>query len=125
MHTKKSTKSKRDKEIANAIKLCNIIDEEILHKWDASKTENDLTQNKLNRMFRSKSIMAWSELLRDAVSAKLDITDQDEKAQLFYREISDENFEKIKKVFRRLVGWSVWETPVNSDIDRVLADSLS
>lgn len=66
---------KRDKEIANAIKLCNIIDEEILHKWDASKTENDLTQNKLNRMFRSKSIMAWSELLRDAVSAKLDITD--------------------------------------------------
>ena len=116
---------KRDKEIANAIKLCNIIDEEILHKWDASKTENELTQNKLNRMFRSKSIMAWSELLRDAVSAKLDITDQDEKAQLFYREISDENFEKIKKVFRRLVGWSVWETPVNSDIDRVLADNKS
>jgi hypothetical protein len=69
--------------------------------------------------------MAWSELLRDAVSAKLDITDQDEKAQLFYREISDENFEKIKKVFRRLVGWSVWETPVNSDIDRVLADNKS
>lgn len=116
---------KRDKEIANAIKLCNIIDEEILHKWDATKTENDLTQNKLNRMFRSKSIMAWSELLRDAVSAKLEITDQDEKAQLFYREISDENFEKIRKVFRRLVGWSVWETPVNSDIDRVLADNKS
>lgn len=116
---------KRDKEIANAIKLCNIIDEEILHKWDASKTENDLTQNKLNRMFRSKSIMAWSELLRDAVSAKLDITDQDEKAQLFYREISDENFDKIRKVFRRLVDWSVWDTPVNSDIDRVLADNKS
>ncbi|MFZ1704842.1 MAG: hypothetical protein WAT79_10890 [Saprospiraceae bacterium] len=116
---------KRDKEIANAIKLCNIIDEEIFHKWDASKTENDLTQNKLNRMFRSKSIMAWSELLRDAVSAKLDITDQDEKVQLFYREISDENFDKIRKVFRRLVSWSVWDTPVNSDIDRVLADNKS
>ena len=116
---------KRDKEIANAIRLCNIIDEEILHKWDASKTENDLTQNKLSRMFRSKSIMAWAELLRDAVAAKLDITDQDEKAQIFYREITDENFDKIKKVFRRIVNWSVWETPVNSDIDRVLADNKS
>ena len=112
---------KRDKEIANAIRLCNIIDEEILHKWDASKTENDLTQNKLSRMFRSKSIMAWAELLRDAVAAKLDITDQDEKAQIFYREITDENFDKIKKVFRRIVSWSIWETPVNSDIDRVFS----
>ncbi len=116
---------KRDKEIANAIRLCNIIDEEILHTWDSSKTENDLTQNKMNRMFRSKSIMAWSELLRDAVSAKLDITDQDEKAQIFYRDISDDNFEKIKKVFRRLVVWRVWETPLNSDVDRVLADNKS
>lgn len=116
---------KRDKEIMNSIKLCNILDEEILHKWDSTKTENDLTQNKLNRMFRSKSIMAWSELLRDAISAKLDITDQDEKAMIFYREISDENFEKIRKVVRRLISWNVWETTVNSEIDRILADNKS
>ena len=107
------------------INLFNIIDEEILHKWDATKTVNDLTQNKLNRMFRSKSIMAWSELFRDAVAAKLDITDQDEKALIFYRDISDENFDKIRKVFRRLVTWSVWDTPINSDIDRILADNKS
>lgn len=116
---------KRDKEIANAIRLCNIIDEEILHKWDATKTENDMIQNKLNRMFRSKSIMAWAELLRDAVAAKLEITDQDEKAQIFYRDISDESFDKIKKVVRRLVSWSVWDSPVNSEIDRIFADNKS
>jgi len=116
---------KRDKEIANLINLFNIIDEEILHKWDATKTVNDLIQNKLNRMFRSKSIMAWSELFRDAVAAKLDITDQDEKALIFYRDISDESFDKIRKVFRRLVTWSVWDTPINSDIDRILADNKS
>ena len=120
-----SDKYKRDKEISNAIRICNIIDEEILHKWDASKTESDLTQNKLIRMFRSKSIMAWSELLRDSVAVKLEITDQDEKAQIFYRDISDDSFEKIKKVFRRLVGWNIWETPINSDIDRVLSDNKS
>jgi len=96
-----------------------------MHKWDATKTDNDLTQNKLNRMFRSKSIMAWSELLRDAVAAKLDITDQDEKTLIFYREITEDSFDKIRKVFRRLVGWSVWDTPINSDIDRILADNKS
>ncbi len=116
---------KRDKEISNTIKLCNVIDEEILHKWDASKTENDLIQNKLNRMFRSKSIMAWAELLQNAVAAKLDIIDQDEKAQIFYRDISDDDFEKIRKVFRRLVSWSVWESPLKADIDRVLSDNKS
>lgn len=115
----------RDKEIENTIKLCNIIYDEILHKWDSTKTENDLIQNKLNRMFRSKSIMAWSELLRDAISAKLEIIDQDEKMILFYREISDENFEKIKLVFRRLVNWNIWEMPINSDIDRILSDNKS
>lgn len=116
---------KRDKEIANAIRLCNILDEEILHKWDATKTENDLVQNKLNRMFRSKSIMAWAELLRDAMAAKLEITDQDEKAQIFYRDITDDSFEKVKKVVRRLVSWSVWDSPVNSEIDRIFADNKS
>lgn len=116
---------KREKEISNAIKLCNIIDEEVLHKWDSSKSDNDITQNKLNRMFRSKSIMAWSELFRDAIAAKLEISDQDEKAQLFYREISDSEFEKIRLIFRRLVNWNIWELPINSDIDRVLSDNKS
>jgi len=116
---------KRDKEVSNTIKLCNIIDEEILHKWDASKTENDLMQNKMNRMFRSKSIMAWAELLKDAASAKLEIVDQDEKAQIFYKDISEVEFEKIRKVFRRLASWNIWDMPVNSEIDRVLADNKS
>ena len=116
---------KRDKEILNAIRLCNIINDEILHQWDATKTENDLTQNKMNRMFRSKSIMAWAELLKDAVTAKLEIVDQDEREQIFYREISDNEFEKIRKVFRRLVEWNMWEISVDSDIDRILADNKS
>lgn len=69
--------------------------------------------------------MAWAELLRDAVAAKLEIIDQDEKAQLFYKEIDDESFEKIRKVFRRLVAWSIWESPLNSEIDRILSDNKS
>jgi hypothetical protein len=69
--------------------------------------------------------MAWAELLRDAIAAKLEITDQDEKAQIFYRDITDDSFEKVKKVVRRLVSWSVWDSPVNSEIDRIFADNKS
>lgn len=69
--------------------------------------------------------MAWSELFRDAVAAKLELNDQDDRALLLYREISDYNFEKIRKIFRRLTEWSVWNTPVNSEIDRILADNKS
>lgn len=120
-----SDKYKRDKEITNVITLCNIIYEEVLNKWDSSKTENDLIQNKLNRMFRSKSIMAWAELLKDAIAVKLDIIDSDEKALIFYRDIDDIGVDRIRKVFRRLSGWNVWETPINSEIDRVLSDNKS
>ncbi len=116
---------KRDHEISNLIELFNILDAEALHNWDSTKTANDTSQNKLIRMFRSKSIMSWSELLLDAVAAKLDIVDADLKAMLFYQELSDEKFEKIRLVVRRLVDWSVWTAPEDSDIDRILADNKS
>jgi hypothetical protein len=116
---------KRDIEIDNVIMLFNIIFDEGLCKWDENKPESDTTQNKLNRMFRSKSIMAWSELLKDAVSAKLEIMDADEKAMLFYREWTEKDFDKIRNVIRRLFNWNIWSSPINSDIDRILSDNKS
>jgi hypothetical protein len=76
-------------------------------------------------MFRSKSSMAWSKLLRDVVAVKLDITDQDEKVQIFYSDVTDEGFEKMRKLSKRLVEWRVWEMPVNFEIDRILVDNKS
>lgn len=116
---------KRDLEISNVIRLCNIINDEILHRWDPTKSEKDLTQNKLNRMFRSKSIMAWSEILRDAIIARLEIVDSDEKLMIFYREITEGEFNKIQFIIRKLISWNVWESPTDSDIDRKLADNKS
>lgn len=118
----------RDKEISNLIGLCNIIDEEILHRCDPAKTEHDTTQNQLNRMFRSKSIMAWSEILKDAIATRLfgNKNDQDERAKLFYRELSSDDFETIRHIVRRLVEWPLWKLPINADnadIDRVLSDN--
>ena len=113
----------REIEVNNVIQLFNIIDEEILHLWDATKPKNDQEQLKLKRLIRSKSIMSWSEILKDAVSAKLDIFDADEKAILFYRKLSENDFEKIRVIIRRLINWSIWNSPTNSDIDRILADN--
>lgn len=113
----------RAKEISNMIGLCNIIDEEILHKWDSTKTEQDTTQNQLRRMFSSKSIMAWSELLKDAIAAQLAIQDQDEREKVFYRELSDDDKIKIRRIVRRLVEWSMWRSPPSSEIDGILPNN--
>jgi hypothetical protein len=115
----------RELEITNTVNLFNMIYEEALFAWDSKKDSRDTTQNKLSRMFRSKSIMSWAEILKDAVAAKLDIIDGDEKAMLFYRELSDENFGKIRSIIRRLAEWSIWKSPRDSEIDRILADNKS
>jgi hypothetical protein len=120
-----SNKYLREKEINNVITLFNILDEEILHLWDFTKPKSDQTQIRLKRLIRSKSIMSWSEILKDAIAAKLDIFDADEKALLFYRELNDNEFQKIREIIRRLVEWSIWKLPENSEIDRILSDNKS
>ena len=82
----------RESEIENAITLFNIIYEEALCKWDGSRPNSDFEQNKLNRIFRSKSIMAWSEMLHDSICAKLAIYDTEDQERPFYRIMSDNDF---------------------------------
>ena len=114
---------KREFEFDNNIRLLNLLFDLALSKWSSSGVRSDLDQVRLKRIFASKSFMAWSELLRDAVCAKLELFDSDDKAKAFYRELSDSDFEKIKKVVERLLNWPMWSSPANSDIDTVLAGS--
>lgn len=115
----------REKEFNNIVKLFNILYSEGLLNWDSSKSNSDPTQLKLTRMFRSKSIMSWSELLFDAVCARLKLYDSDDKIKLMHREISSTEFEEISFVVRRLIKWNMWDSPPNSEIDRILADNKS
>lgn len=77
-----SEKYKRDVESENVIKLMNLIFDQTLQSWNPSAAPNDSNQLKLSRLFSSKSIMAWTEIFKDAVSAKLEIYDIDEKERL-------------------------------------------
>jgi hypothetical protein len=69
-------------------------------------------------------MMAWSELLRDAVRAKLELTDSDDAARPFYRELEKRNLEGIKQTVARLFSWKFWSDPGDA-IDRVLSDNKS
>ena len=69
--------------------------------------------------------MAWSQLLRDAVCAKLDLEDADDRLKPFYRELSDNDFQKIRKIAERLIAWPMWMAPANSEIDSYMAGNKS
>jgi hypothetical protein len=116
---------KREDEFHNNIKLLNILFDLALQKWNPKALKGDTDQNRLNRVFSSKSIMAWSELLRDAICAKLDLEDADDRAKPFYRELCDSDFLKIRKITERLLGWPLWVSPSGSDIDTQLAGNKS
>jgi hypothetical protein len=115
---------KRQTEVENVTALMNMMYELGLHAWNPHALAGNTTQFKLTRMFRSKSIMAWSEILADAIAPTLKILSRDEKAKLFYRELSKEQHEAMKAVVSRLFGWKFW-ADANGDIDRVLADNKS
>jgi hypothetical protein len=118
-------KYKRESEFKNVQTLMNQLYDMALSSWSSKAGPNDQNQIKLQRIFSSKSIMAWCEIFRDAVCAKLEIHDSDEKQMPFYRDISDADFIKIKTILERLLQWQMWNAPKGSEVDTVLAGNKS
>jgi hypothetical protein len=120
-----SDKYKRDAEFKNVLQLLNLLYDQSLVNWNSKANPNDPMQLKFRRIFSSKSILAWTEIFRDAVCAKLEIHDGDEKQKPFYRDISEEDFQKINNTLNRLINWQLWVAPKDSEIDTALAGSKS
>ena len=116
---------KRDSEVQNIVRLMNMFYDLALCEWNGKAGPNSDTQRKLERLFRSKSMMAWSELLKDAICAKLELHDSDEKNRPFYRDFAESDIIKMRDVVTRLVNWKRWAAPENDEIDRILADNKS
>ena len=112
---------KRDVEAVNTIKLMNIMYDQSLFSWDINASPNDSAQIKLKRIYGSKSIMSWTEILKGAVCAMLSIHDNDDRAKMFYREISDSDFAKVSDILSRLFNWQMWSSPKDSEIDTQIA----
>lgn len=116
---------KRDKEIENVISLMNMIYDLALGFWNPKAGKNDETQRKLLRLFGSKSMMSWSELLKDAVCARLEIFSEEDRVRPLYRDISPVENDKIKTILAKLVNFKIWKSPADSEVDRVLSDNKS
>jgi hypothetical protein len=116
---------KRDVEIENNVKLMNMLHELALRGYNPKVGPNDGNQRRYTRLIRSKSIMAWAELLRDAICGKLELQDAEDRARPFYRSLSQDQMGSIRKVVERLVNSKVWAAPPSDEVDRVLADNKS
>lgn len=116
---------KRDYEIENNVQLMKMLYDLALSGYNPKAGTNDGNQRRLLRLFRSKSIMAWSELVRDAICGKLDLQDAEDRARPFYRSLKSEQITIIRNVLERLVNSKVWIGPPGGDVDRVLADNKS
>jgi hypothetical protein len=114
---------KRDDEIENNVRLMTMLYDLALCGYNPKAGMNDGNQRRLLRLFRSKSIMSWSELVRDAICGKLDLQDAEDRARPFYRSLKSEQVTIIRNVIERLVNSKVWVAPPGDDVDRVLADN--
>jgi hypothetical protein len=116
---------RRQAEIENNVKLMNDLYDLALSGYDPTVGPNDGNQRRLGRLFRSKSIMAWSELARDAVCGKLDLQDADDRARPLYRALTEHQLATIRRVMERLVNSQIWARPLGDEVDRILADNKS
>jgi hypothetical protein len=114
---------RRDDEVNNVVMLMNTLYDLALRHWNSEAGANDETQRRLERIFRSKSMMAWCEVLRAAILAKLELHAEEDRAMPFYRKLSENQVDQVKAVVNRLMGWKGWHAPNGDDIDRVLSDN--
>jgi hypothetical protein len=113
----------REQEIEYNVKLMNILYDLALSSYNPQAGPNDGTQRRLNRLFRSKSIMAWSELVHSAICGKLNLHDDDARARPFYRELAGEQLAALRNVMERLISSPIWARPLNDEVDGILADN--
>ena len=108
----------REDEKKNLVQLMNIVAEETLvGKWNPQA--RDAEHKKAKRIYLSGSVRGWVPLLKDVIAQVLLVYDTDERKRIFFREISDDDFEIVKKRVERLFSHTVWVDP-DPDIDKQL-----
>jgi len=51
----------------------------------------------------------------------LDIIDGDERLKPFYRDLTPEDYPKIRNIVSRLFDWQMWQSPNGSNIDTIIS----
>jgi hypothetical protein len=75
------------------------------------RERDDAAHRKAARQFSAGALRAWVPFLHDAIAPALGLIDTEERQRVFYRDLSDEDFERIARLVRRLLSHKVWEDP--------------
>ena len=113
----------RSAEMQNMVKLMNSLDDVALSGWDTKRGGSNEDRRRLERIIRSRFMKAWSGLLKEAICARLEIFDGDDRTKPLYRDFSQDGFSKIRFVITRLMEWKIWSSPANDEIDRIRLDN--
>lgn len=112
---------KRDVEIDNLVILLNMLHDSF--QWDPNASKTNDNRIKLERILRSRFMKAWSETMRDAVLARLNIIDEPDRVKLLYRDLGSNDIEDIRRIVQYLVDWKIWSSPPGSEIDIIRTDT--
>jgi len=100
----------RKQEKVNLVRLFNIIAEEtLINKWNPES--NNSTHKRTERIYLSGAVRAWVPILRDAIAQVLRLYESDQKEKVFFREITDEDFDVIRGRVKRLFSHKIWDDP--------------
>ncbi len=98
----------REIERRNIIKFLNLIVRHSLEgKWDPEK--NDKIHKISERIYLTGAFKAWSGILKDAIATILELFDENERKEIFLREISKEKWDEIEEVINFLFERRIWK----------------
>jgi hypothetical protein len=100
----------RDEEQRNLVRLFNlVVDHSLADRWAPDR--DDASHKRAARQFSAGALRAWVPFLRDSVAAGLQLFDHEDRARLFYRELTDGDFMVIQRLLTRLLSHKVWDDP--------------
>lgn len=100
----------RVEERDNIVKLLNLVVDEVLEGNWAPERDDD-AHRRTARIFSAGALRAWVPFLRDAVAASLQLFDAQDRNRIFYRRLSQDDFERIKRLIARMFSHKVWADP--------------
>jgi len=104
----------RSDEKANLVRFMSILAEELLiGRWNPDA--NNAAHQKADRLFASGAIRTWVPILADVVAQVLQLYDANERNKIFFRKVTDRQWELIEGRLDRFASHKVWEDP-NPDV---------
>jgi hypothetical protein len=100
----------RDDEKRNVVSLLStLVTLSLTDKWAPERA--DAAHKKAARLYSAGALRAWVPMLRDALAPALGLFDAQDRARLFYRDLTPDDSAKVRKLIAKLLSHKVWDDP--------------